>query len=178
MLKAALVALMLLFAATACDAPWAGPSLPSGATHLNYTFAGRGPVCPIAPDVVAFTNLAEIRTAAAERCNRPHACTDPADECWPTVSEQPGNLYVAVLTADECNRPVKEDIAAGDRAVYFIHWIGRAQAVCNMAMAIPGYRLFLIPRSELPSSGAIKVELQVQDEVNGTSYVDTEVALG
>jgi hypothetical protein len=46
-------------------------------------------------------------------------------------------------------------------------------------MALPAYRLLLVPRSELPSHGTLTVELQIQSASSGDTHsVATTVDLG
>ncbi len=117
-----------------------------------------------------------LRTKAIATCSRPSACTEPAGSCWQNLEVQPGYVYVAVLITPTCNTRTKDNIAASSNAIYFVHWIGHSQGVCNMMLALPPYRLFLVSRSGL-QSGAVKVELQVQTEGGGTDTVDTQVNL-
>jgi hypothetical protein len=67
-------------------------------------------------------------------------------------------------------------MAVSSSALYFVHWIGQPEGVCNMMLALPAYRLVLVARAGL-QAGVVKVELQVQTEGGGTDTVDTEVTL-
>ena len=93
------------------------------------------------------------------------------------MPNEPGELYLAVLTANECRRSVAEDQELEGRTLYFIHWVSQPNGVCNEMMALPSYRLYTVPRSELPRLGQLTVELLIQDELSGTSHIDTEVDL-
>jgi hypothetical protein len=129
--------------------------------------------------VIAANTLAEIRTKVLADCSRRSPCDQPpnSNRCWQGVTEKPGNLYVAVVLLYECNRPVKDNVAVSNSTVYYVHWLGSPQGVCTAAMAIPAYRLFLVPRTELPSSGALTVELQMQTQNAGIQTLDTQVEL-
>jgi hypothetical protein len=128
------------------------------------------------PAIVAGPSIDDLRQKVTAACTRQSACTEPAASCWQNQQDQPGYVYVAVLITPTCTEPTKDNIASSSNAIYFVHWIGHSQGVCNMALALPAYRLFLVARSGL-ASGAVKVELQVQSEGGGTVTVDTEVNL-
>ena len=176
-MRFALVLCLLAITAPACDPPWAGPGLPAGAQWVDFTASARGPVgCGTGPAVVAGASIDDLRQKVIATCTRPSACTDTPTSCWQNQTNQPGYLYVAVLITPTCNAPTRDDMAASSTAVYFVHWIGHPQAVCNMLLALPAYRLVLVSRSGL-ESGVVKVELQVQTEGGGTSTIDTDITL-
>jgi len=174
---ALVLCVLALTAAPACDAPWAGPSLPSGADWVNYTESERGPVgCGVEPAIIAATSLDELRQMLTATCQRASACTNPPGGCWQGLQEQPGNVYLAVLLTPLCAQPSKEDIAASSTAIYFVEWVGHSHGVCDAMLALPPFRLFIVPRAGL-RAGPVTVELRVQNEGQGTTTVDTQVAL-
>jgi hypothetical protein len=63
----------------------------------------------------------------------------------------------------------------GGSTLYFIHWIGPSQGVCNLAMMQPMWRLYSALRSDLPKSGTLTVRLEFQG--SDSSAVETEVPL-
>ena len=177
-MKGALVALLL--AVAACTTPTLvppGPVIPNGAHPVDVEFRGAGPYgCGAAPSIVAGPSLDDVKIPVIERCRS--QCLTPGLACWAQLPNQPDDLYFAVYTVNECNRPVQEVTAVGGSTLYFIHFIGKATGVCDAAMQLPAYRLFTAPRSVLPASGKVTVELQVQDVVSGTSTYDAQVSLG
>jgi len=169
--------LLALIASASCDAPWAGPSLPADAHWVGYTVAAMGPIgCGMGNSIVASTTLDDLRQKVITACPRRSACAEPAQSCWQGLAERPGNVYLAVLLTPTCTQPTKQDIAESATAIYFIEWVGHAQGVCNMSLALPPYRLYIVPRSGL-HAGIVSVELQVQTEGQGTTVVDTRVEL-
>jgi len=176
-MRFALVLCLLAITAPACDPPWAGPNLPEGASWVGYTEVAPGPIgCGTGPAIVASTSIDDLRQKVVAACRRPAVCNDTQGSCWQNVQDHPGYVYVAVLVMPGCTAPTKDSVAASRSAIYVVHWIGHAQGVCNMALALPAYRLFLVSRSGL-QAGVVKVELQVQTQGGGTEIAETEVAL-
>jgi len=176
-MRFALVLCLLAIAAPACDSPSAGPSLPSGARWIGYTEAAPGPIgCGNGPAIVAGTSIDELRQGVAAACTRPSICSQTPDGCWRDLPDQPGYVYVAVLIMPACTATTKDNVAESPRAIYVVHWTGHAQGVCNMMLALPPYRLFLVSRSSL-EAGTVKVELQLQTEGSSADTADTEVEL-
>ena len=167
----------------ACDAPWAGPSLPVGSHELSVTQLSRTGPIDFGPDVLASTSLAEVRNAVIAHATQAHSGPDVAcraypdlpDPCWMRLSDSRQFVYIAVITNSECVNATKEAVSLGAGTLYFIHWIGSAQGVCNMAMARPNWRLYAASRRDLPSAGTLTVRLELQ----GTEQrdIDTQVAL-
>jgi hypothetical protein len=176
-MRFALAVCLLALTAPACNAPWQAETLPPGAAWVSYTELAPGPVgCGYRQAVVAGTSIEDLRQEVIATCTRPSACIDSPNACWQNLVDQPGYVYVAVLVFPPCNSPTRDNIAASATAIYFVHWIGENRGACNLMLALPPYRLFLVSRSGL-HAGAVKVELQVQTEGAGTDTVDTEVTL-
>jgi len=176
-MRFALALCLLALTAAACGPAPAGPSLPTGAAWVDYREAAQGPVgCGAGPAVVAGASIGELRQKVVATCDRPAACTDTNANCWQNQPDEPGHVYVAVLLTPTCNAPTKDQTAVSSSALFFVHWIGQTEGVCNMMLALPAYRLVLVARAGLPA-GLVKVELQVQTEGGGTDTVDTEVTL-
>jgi hypothetical protein len=176
-MRFALVLCLLALTAPACDPPWAGPSLPAGAAWVDFTQLSPGPVeCGPRPAIFASTSIDGLRQRVIAACARPSACAQNIGSCWQDVRDQSGYVYVAVLISPTCNTPTKDSVAQSSRAIYIVHWIGHAQGVCNLMMAVPQYGLFVISRSGL-QAGSVKVELQIQTEGGSTDTIDTELDL-
>lgn len=169
---------------TACDAPLAGPTVPSGGHSLSLTALasyGLGPFANV-EDIVASTSLDALRaeviartTSHTQRTEAQICAPAPPDPCWRRQVNQPGRLYLAVITFYVCNADTKEAAAISGRTLFFIRWIGQPKGVCNAAMAIPNWRLFSASRADLPRSGTLTVRLQLQgatDRVAAESQVD------
>jgi hypothetical protein len=172
------IAVLAVLMASACDAPWAGPSLPNGGHWVTYRPSRAGPFgCNTTATVIAGNTLAEIRTKVQADCRKSSACERQPSSCWQGLAEEPGNFYIAVVLFYECNRAVKDNVAVSNRTLYYIHWVGSPHGVCNAAMAVPSYSLFLVPRSELPGAGPLTVELQIQTQDQPTESIDTQVDL-
>lgn len=176
-MKFAVVLCLLALAAPACDPPWAGPGLPVGAAWVDYTESARGPVgCGAGPAIVAGASIDDLRQKVIATCDRPSACSDTPTSCWQDQQDQPGYIYVAVLLTPTCNAPTKDRMARSASAIYFVHWIGQAQGVCDMMLALPAYRLFLVSRSSF-GAGHVTVQLQVQTAGGGIDTVSTDLSL-
>ncbi|TME58356.1 MAG: hypothetical protein E6I58_03180 [Chloroflexi bacterium] len=167
-----------------CDAPWAGPTLPDGSHALNLTeLSVRGPF-DVAPAIIASTSLVEVRDQViahavgirrrtpGEVCQAYETVPDP---CWAQQVDQAGHVYVAVIINYECTSSTKDASAAGGHTLYYIHWVGSPQGVCNASMAQPMWRLYSASRSDLPSSGMLRVRLVFQGSAQGD--IDTQVQL-
>ncbi len=177
-MRFALALCLIAVAAPACDTPWAGPALPAGTSWVGYTESTSGPVgCGTGPAIVAGTRIDDLRQKVGAACSRPSVCTQTPGGCWQNLQDLAGHVYVAVLVMPVCTARTEDKVAASSSAIYVVHWIGHAQGVCNMMLALPAYRLFLVSRSSL-HAGVVKVELQVQTEGAGTETADTEVNLG
>lgn len=177
-MKQGLLVLLALVAVQACDAPWAGPSLPGGSHPIEMTLVTADGPNDLGPGIAAGTSLEQVRKqvlAHAGLRGRPvNACVAypyRPDPCWYGLSESPGLLYVAVLTDYECTAATKEAWAAGGNNLYFIHWIGGPNGTCNAAMAIPMWRLYSVPQAKLAMSGTVTVRLDLQ----GTQHSEMEV---
>ncbi len=144
---------------------------------MKFTESAPGPIgCATQTGIVAGATLAEVRQKVTAACRRDAACTNSAGACWQSLPEQPGDIYLAVVLLPLCTQPSKIDVAASPTTIYFAEWVGRPQGVCDMMLALPPFRLFIVPRSAL-HAGTFTVELQVQTEDRGTSTVDTQVVL-
>ena len=183
-MRGALLALLVAMAACTSSlppqpapTPPAGPKIPAGAHPVDVMSWGPGPAgCGTAPSISAGLSRGEAEIPALEQCSA--QCDTPGFACWAELPNQPGELYFVVLTANECNRPVQDVAAVGGSTFYFVHWIGKSLGVCNLAMALPAWRLYSVPTSVLPSSGTLTVELQIQTQDEGATNVDAYVNLG
>ena len=176
-MRFALVLCLLAVTAPACDSPGAGPSLPSGAHWIAYTESAPGPIgCGTRPTIVAGTGIDDLREKVVAACSRPSICNQSPAGCWQDLQDQPGYVYIAVLIMPACTATTKDDVAESPTAIYVVHWTGHAQGVCNMMLALPPYRLFVVSRSGL-HAGTVKVELQLQTDGSSTETADTEVEL-
>jgi hypothetical protein len=166
----------------ACNAPWAGPSLPAGTHWVNFTLETSDGPTARGHGILAATSLSTLRSdvlAVARLGNdecRPLPNQSTYDPCWFQVLERPGVLYLAVATDSECTRPTNDNIALGTDVLYFVHWIGDSQGVCNMAMAAPHYRLYAVPQP--PGSGLLSVQLLAEESSGTTVLAETTVSLG
>lgn len=176
---------MTIVGLVACDPPWAGPSFPDGAQSLNLSYVTvRGPI-DVGPGVVAAISLAAVRDGVISHAMRVHeseqtvCALNPydaaADPCWRHMSDQPGYVYIAVITNPECTNPVKEAAALGGHTLYFIHWVGNPQGTCSAALARPSWRLYTAPRRDFPASGTLTVRLELQGTEQGST--DTRMVL-
>lgn len=178
-----LLALVIAVAAVcACGSmppvPAGGPKLPAGAHPLTLKqLSALGPN-DVGPDIIASTSLSQVRSAVVAHARFDRFCAEsagPADRCWGNVPDSPGQIYIAVITNSECTSPVSEMTGISASTVYFIHWIGKSQRVCNMAMALAMWRLYSVARSDLPRSGSLTVRLEIQGSEQGV--VESQVAL-
>jgi hypothetical protein len=171
---------------SACDAPLAGPTVPSGGHSLSLTTLASYGLGPFAngEDIAASTSLdalrAEVvaRTMSHTQSTEAQVCAQapPLDPCWHQQVNRPGRLYLAVITFYACNADTKEAAAISGRTLFFIRWIGKPRGVCNAAMAVPNWRLFSASRADLPSSGTLTVRLQLQGATDRVA-AETQVEL-
>ena len=171
-----------LIGMAACDAPWSGPTLPDGAHEISLRqLSVQGGPFDLAPDIAASTSLSDVRQqviahAIRARFDEQHVCLPAATGlCWGQFSQEQGVVYVAVITNYECTSAVKERTAVGGQTLYFIHWVGNPQGVCNASMAVPSWRLYSASRHDLPGTGTLKVRFELQGTEHGA--IDTQVAL-
>ena len=173
MMKRLLIVLALVML-PACDAPWAGPTLPDGSTRLSLTLVtNEGPI-GMSPNILASTSLSQLRTeviSLPSGTNRTEAelCQgySGSDPCWNRQVDRPGRLYLAVITTPQCTSPTKDASAIAGHTLYYIQWVGHAQRTCGAAQAWPSWILFSASRSDLPSSGTLTVRLQFQGTAQG-----------
>ncbi len=182
MLKSAHL-LLLLVAICACDAPWDGPVIPANAQTVGYTTLSELGPPATGQDILASTSLADLRThVLASRSTftqggQPcRAFVNDEDPCWMNIVDEPGRLYVAVATFEQCYRTIKEIAAVKAQTLYLLHWIGKPQRACNLALAMPSWRLIYVRRGSLPHSGLLTLDLQIQED-GGTQDVTTETDL-
>ena len=181
MLRFPIVAVVIL-AVCACDAAWDGPAVPVGARTVVYTTLSELGPTATAEDILASTSLADLRTKVlasrstfAQGGQPCRAFANDADPCWMNLADEPGRLYVA-LTTFACYRAVKETAAVKGQTLYFVHWIGKPQRVCNLMLAMPHWRLIYVRRDTLPHSGLLTVDLQIQED-GGLQEITTETDL-
>jgi hypothetical protein len=169
--------LLLIFLA-ACDAPWSGPSSPSGSTELGFeTVGGPGPttvsdgiLAAVSIDALRTQVLASAVTEFHEIPARPcQVYPQDADPCWYRVASSPDKIYLAVSTYNECYRAIKETVALTSDNLDFIHWIGKPQRACNLDLALPSRRLIAVSRSSLPRRKSLTVRLELQGHSEGTA---------
>lgn len=179
MVRASLLALLLV-AACGIDAPWDGPSLPAGARAISYqVLSEQGLVVRTGQGVAAATSIAELRAELLKTIPGPDPCSTygpDQDPCWERITDEPGHLYIAIPNALVCYQTVKEAAGLSGRTLYFIYWIGKAQHVCNLALAQAHWRLLSFARADLPASGTLTVELDTQED-GQTTGVSTTVDL-
>ena len=178
------LALLVVAIASACDAPWDGPAIPSGAKSIGHNGLSEfGPVA-IGQGILASTHLFDLRRQVLEsKTTRSFpdlpACqadTHLPDPCWMQIADGNDRLFLAVSTVATCYRTVKEAAAIKARTLFFIHWIGKPQRACNLALALPRWRLISVPRSSLPEAGKLVVDLQIQED-RSTQDLTTEADL-
>lgn len=175
----ALAAALLSVAVAACDAPWDGPQPPSGTKPIQFqVLSEQGP--PARRTAVhGATSIASVRAAIVADSPNFDPCSGYGglpDPCWTQIPDPPGHLYVAVPSAAVCYRTVKETAALSGRTLFFIYWIGKPQRTCNLALAMPHWRLLSFARSDLPSAGTLTVDMQTQED-GQSGDVTTEVEL-
>lgn len=179
-----LAVLLALVLVQACDAPWAGPTLPDGGHWVSFnTISYEGPRV-ITNDIFAASTTAELESAvlAFETSRHPgyrldQACPAP---CWgPVPASQPGLLYLAVATmADGCgDTRVKEGAAMAGRTLYFIHWVGVRSGSRCLAAQDARWRLLSVSTRDLPGSGTLTVRLQLQGSNSNANAAEGRVDL-
>ncbi len=170
--------LLAVVAMCGCDMPWDGPHLPDSGLQIAYTDLGAGP--PVRHEgIYAATSISDLVAEIASDEPIQDLCrsySPSVDMCWEHVADQPAHLYIAVPAAIECYRTVKETAVLSGYRLYFIYWIGKPQRACNLALAMPRWRLLSFSRSELPPSGTLTVDLQTQED-GQTQDLTTEMQL-
>ena len=113
------LALLVVAIASACDAPWDGPAIPSGAKSIGHNGLSEfGPVA-IGQGILASTHLFDLRRQVLEsKTTRSFpdlpACqadTHLPDPCWMQIADGNDRLFLAVSTVATCYRTVKEAAA-------------------------------------------------------------------
>ncbi len=171
-----LVVVVALALAQACDAPWAGPSLPAGGHWVSFaSVPSEGPIA-VRDGIFAATSTTALEAAVgASGYTIKGACRQP---CWRVYNaDQPGLLYLAVVTTeDRCDTTVKEAAAVSGRTLYFIHWIGDPNGSrCDAALAAR-WRVLSVSLRDLPGPGTLTVRLQLRGYY-GDSAVESQVEL-
>ncbi|HAC47430.1 MAG TPA: hypothetical protein DCF65_15380 [Chloroflexi bacterium] len=180
-----LLIVVAILGAQACDRAWDGPSVPDGSRSLNLTLiTALGPE-GTAPNVIASTSLAQLRSQVISTAlNGPvrtmnrlcQTYPELLDPCWNHQVDRPGRLYLAVITFDPpCGNAVKEASAISGHTLYFIRWVGSLQGGCSLPQGGARWRLFYAPRSDLPSSGILTIRLQQQGTAQG--QIETQAKL-
>jgi hypothetical protein len=172
--------MVMLVIASACDAPWDGPTLPTGARTVAYRVVNEEGPSVYQDRIRAATSVGVLLEELLNDTRPVNFCqlyaSSFGDPCWARVADEPGKLYVAVTSAVVCYRAVKETAALSGHTLYFIYWIGKPQNACNLALAVPHFRLLSFERKDLPASGTLTVDLQTQED-SQTSNETTEVDL-
>jgi hypothetical protein len=175
---AVLIAVVALTACGSAPSPGAsgGATLPDGVHALELTRINAVGPNDVGPDIVASTSLGQVREAVLThlKAKATQLCASATD-CWQSVAEAPDSVYIAVITNYECTSPTAEATGLGGNTLYFIHWIGKAQRVCNAMMALATWRLYSAPRGDLPKSGMLTVRLELQG--TQSDVVDSQVPL-
>lgn len=169
---------VLLVTVCACDAPWEGPSLPTGSHWISVRAIASGPEnCPVSQALIAATTVDQVEARVQATCAG-HGCNATVG-CWPGLVPPPGSIFVALYRYDgRCGAATKGGEAVSASTLYFIVWVGRGTGQCGEAALAPAFALYAVARSLLPTVGVLHVELQIQDVTSGTATYDTEVALG
>ena len=168
-----LVIVLALTVAQACDAPWAGPTLPAGGHWVAFTTVSYEGPNVYREGIFAGTSTAGVEAAVLGFETSGHsgyrldqACWAP---CWRLVrAEEPGLLYLAVATfSDGCDNTVKEAAAVAGRALYLIHWVSSPNGSRCDAAPTQRWRLLSVSRRDLPGPGTLTVRLQMQGADQG-----------
>jgi hypothetical protein len=179
-----LIACVLALGTTvACDAPWAGPTLPAGGHWVTFsTLSCEGPMV-VASGILAATSTEELEAAVVAFETSRHAgyrlgqaCPTP---CWRLVRpDDSGLLYLAVATLSTgCATTVKEGTAIAGRLLYLIHWVSSpSETRCDAAQA-SRWRLLAVSRRELPGAGTFTVRLQLQGSSPNSNAAESHVQL-
>lgn len=169
---------LLLAAVCACDAPWEGPTLPSGAHWITVRAIASGPQnCPTNEPLIAATSVEQVdarvlATCAGRGCNATVGC-------WPGLIPPRDSIFVAVYDPNGyCGAASKGGWAVSSSTLYVISWVGRATGHCGEAGLAAGVGLYAVARSDLPKVRGLIVELQDQSPQHPTGVFDTEINLG
>jgi len=185
MTRSFLIACALAFGTTiACDAPWAGPTLPAGGHWLSFTtISDLGPRV-VTDAILAANSTAELESGvlASETSRQPgyrldQSCPAP---CWGQLqADKPGLLYLAVATMpDACgDTSIKERAAIAGRTFYFIHWVGARSGTRCLAAEDARWRLLSVSRRDLPGAGTLTVRLQLQGSNPDANAAKSQVEL-
>jgi hypothetical protein len=177
-----LVTALALALTLACDAPWAGPTLPAGGHWLTFTTVSSDGPRVVANDILVANSTAELESAvlAFETSRHPgyrldQACPAP---CWGHLqADKPGFLYLAVATTpDGCGDTViKERAAIAGHTLYFIHWVGARSGTRCLAAEDARWRLLSVSRRDLPAAGTSTVRLQLQGSNPKSNAAESQV---
>ena len=163
MTRSFLIACVLALGTTiACDAPWAGPTLPAGGYWVSFTTVSYDGPRVATNAILAASSTAELESGvlASETSRQPgyrldQSCPAP---CWGQLpADKAGLLYLAVATMpDGCSdTAIKERAAIAGRMLYFIHWVGaRSGTRCDAAVDAR-WRLLSVSRRDLPAAGTL-----------------------
>jgi hypothetical protein len=185
MTRSFLIVCALAFGTTiACDAPWAGPTLPAEGHWLSFTtISDLGPRA-VTNAILASNSTADLESGvlASETSRQPgyrldQSCPAP---CWGQLqADQPGLLYLAVATMpDACgDTSIKERAAIAGRTLYFIHWIGARSGTRCLAAEDARWRLLSVSRRDLPGAGTLTVRLQLQGSNPDANAAQSQVEL-
>jgi hypothetical protein len=179
-----LIACVLALGTTiACDAPWAGPTLPAAGHWVAFsTVSYDGPIV-VASGIRAATSTAELEAAvvAFETSRHPGYKLDQAcpSSCWRHVRpDELGHVYLAVATLPYgCDTTDKEGAAIAGRTLYLIHWTSSPSGSrCDAAQA-SRWRLLSVSRRDLPGAGTLTVRLQLQGSNANSNAAESQVEL-
>jgi hypothetical protein len=179
-----LVIALALALTPACDAPWAGPTLPAGGHWLTFTTVSSDGPRVVTNDILVANSTAELEASvlAFETSRHPgyrldQACPAP---CWGLVQQyKPGLLYLAVATMpDGCgDTTIKERAAMAGRTLYFIHWVGTRSGTRCLAAEDARWRFLSVSRRDLPAAGILTVRLQLQGSNPDANAAESKVEL-
>jgi hypothetical protein len=179
-----LVIALALALTPACDAPWAGPTLPAGGDWLTFTTVSFDGPRVATNDILVASSTAELESSVlAFETNRPpgyhldQSCPTP---CWgQQQADKPGLLYLAVATMpDGCgDTTIKERAAIAGRTLYFVHWVGARSGSRCFAAEDARWRLISVSRRDLPGPGTLTVRLQLQGSNPNPNAAESEVEL-
>ena len=176
--------LLALGTASACDAPWAGPTLPAGSHWLSFTTVSADGPRPTTNAILAGNSTSELESGvlALETSRQPgypldQSCPAP---CWGQLpADKPGLLYLAVPTMpDGCSdTTIKERAAIAGRTLYFIHWVGARSGKSCLVAEEARWRLLSVSRRDLPGPGILTVRLQLQGSRPDANAAESQVEL-
>ncbi len=177
-----LLIVLVMSLAQACDAPWAGPTLPAAGHWVSFTtVSNEGPVA-VSNGILAATSMTgvEADVVAFETGRHPgyrldQACPAP---CWRLVhADEPGLLYVAVATLpDGCDTSVKEGAAIAGHMLFLIHWVSAPSSTRCDAFPQPRWRLISVSRRDLPGAGTLTIRLQFQGSEEGSAESQVDLS--